>query len=128
MGALIFKYFLIAMPLRATVYGFGEMMCGDIGKPVACDKNATTASGEPFDPEIASAAIPLPTPIRMVAFDIEIRAFDGRCVKVRVNDKSNPRWIGRRGLDISPKALEELTGKRNRKWSGKLQFCNLPLP
>jgi hypothetical protein len=128
MNSIIFTFFLQAMPLRATVYGFGELMCGDIGKPKPCSKGAITASGEMFDPDIASAAIPVPTDKRMIAFDVFIRGIDGECHRLRVNDKSNPRWIGKRGLDLSPRAVEIVTGSRRPTWSGKLEFCDLPNP
>jgi len=98
-------------------------MCGDIGHPRKCVRGAITASGEEFNPNIASAAVAIPLNMRLRAMDVMMRIGKGPCVKVRLNDKMNPRWIGVRGFDLSPKALELLTGKRNRNWKGKVELC-----
>lgn len=115
---------MAAQPHRATVYGFGEMNCGNIGNPKPCMVGAFTATGDRFDPALATAAIPAPTKFRFKAFIVKIKDYMGRCRSIRVNDKSNPRWIGKRGLDLTPAAVELLTGKpAHRRWSGKLEFC-----
>jgi hypothetical protein len=113
----------LALYFSATTYGYGELMCGDIGDPKPCVKGAVTASGEVFDPDIASAAVPTPTDVKMVVHVIGIKSHDGLCIKVRVNDKSNPRWIGSRGLDLSPKAVELITGKKTKYFMSKIERC-----
>ena len=129
-GTTIATYLLIANGLLATTYGWGEKNCGDIGKAVSCSKGAVTASGDLFDPEVANAAMALPTNIRMVKglrLPLRIMHADGSygtCHWMPVNDKMNPRYIGVRGWDLSPAAVNLLTGgKAHRKWSGKVQIC-----
>lgn len=123
MSVLMFELFLMAQSFRATTYGFGEMYCGNIGNPKPCSYGQITASGEVFDPSKATAAIPAPTSLRMTAFNIRVRNYKGECIIIRVNDKSNPRWINKRGLDLTPKAVELITGKSTPHWSGVLNFC-----
>jgi hypothetical protein len=122
--------FLIAtaMSLTATTYGWGEMMCGDIGSPRSCSKGAVTASGQPFRPvTVPSAAIPAPTrmPLKARYIDIRLKGVpNAPCVRVILNDKANPRWIGKRGFDLSPAAVQALTGKMpTPHWSGKVEEC-----
>lgn len=122
-GLKLAPYVFIAHGLPATTYGYGEKMCGDIGKPRSCTVGAITASGEAFDPHVASAAIALPTKIRMSAKNIWIRTAKSACIRVRLNDKMNPRYIGKIGLDLSPAAVYNLTGKRNKTWSGIIFIC-----
>lgn len=118
----------IAFGLISTTYGYGEWNCGDIGKPQPCSVGAITASGEPFDPEIATGAVFAPTKLRMEARDVWMQVKDGPCVKIRINDKGNPRFIKKRGFDLSPKALELLIGRRDPKWVGKLYKCEQVSP
>ena len=116
-----------AMGLTATTYGWGEMMCGDIGKPRSCASGAVTASGQPFLPTAPSAAVPAPTKLRITATYIDVKlknVVDAPCVRIIVNDKSNPRWIGQRGFDLSPAAVQALTQKMPMPyWSGELEEC-----
>jgi hypothetical protein len=107
----------------STVYGFGEMNCGDIGKAVPCDANAITASGIPFDPEMPYAAVAAPTELRMEPKLVFMRVADGPCIPIWILDKMNPRYIGERGFDLSPRALELLTGNRSPQWSGRVSKC-----
>ena len=114
---------LLALESEATTYGYGEKMCCDIGNPCACDTGAITYSGELFDAEKATAAIPSPTQFVFTPVDLMFRVEGGPCVAIRINDKSNPRWIGTRGLDLSPKAVELLTGKRTSNFKQKIELC-----
>jgi hypothetical protein len=116
----------LASGLQATTYGHAELACGDIHAPVPCTHGAVTASGELFDPGLATVAIALPTRTRLRAADIWLRVGDGRCHRVRLNDKMNPRWIGVRGFDLTPRAVELLTGKpATRHWSGVVHVCRV---
>lgn len=117
-------WILLAGHLQSTTYGYGEKNCGDPGQARPCEKGAITASGEEFDPAIPSAAIAVPADMRMKAHDIYVSMAEGPCVKVRLNDKSNERWIGERGFDFSPAAVELLTGQPAvATWSGKVSLC-----
>lgn len=117
-------YINIASGLRATTYGYGEGNCGDIGRPRPCSKGAITSSGEVFDPDVPSAAVYAPTKLNIKPRFILLRVLGGPCVFIRINDKGNPRYIGKRGFDLSPKAVEVLTGKPGHpQWSGKVYVC-----
>ena len=117
-------YILIALTQSATVYGFGEGNCGDPGKAVPCDNRAITASGERFYPDEISAAVPAPRNRVIRVTHIWIKTPGGKCTKVKVNDKKHWRYIGNSGLDLSPAAVEAITGKPATKyWSGKLEMC-----
>jgi hypothetical protein len=117
-------YVAIAINYTATTYGFGEKMCGDVGKPVKCDSNAITASGTPFDPEALTAAVPMPNKYRLKKEHVWLYSeFQDKCIKVKINDKKNPRYIGNSGLDITPALQEALFGTRNWFWSGELEVC-----
>jgi len=112
---------LVALPLATTIYGAGEMYCGDIGKPQACALGATTASGEAFDPDRVSAAVPAATNVRMRPRYMWLRLRglpDAPCVRVRINDKKNPRYVGNGGLDLTPEAVRQLTGAPPRSTWG----------
>lgn len=108
----------------STTYGWGEFNCGDIGKPVSCAKGAITASGEVFDPELPTAAVAAPSDVRVKAVNVWMRIGKGPCVSIRVNDKLNPRYIGKLAFDLSPRSLELLTGTRRPMWSGRVSQCN----
>lgn len=119
-------YILVASGLHSTTYGHGELMCGNIGKPVRCSVGAITASGEVFDPQIPTAAIFSPTSLRMWkrASVMPVRILpDGKCMFIRINDKMNPRYIGKRGFDLTPASVKLLGGKVSDKWSGKVEVC-----
>lgn len=114
----------LAIASTATVYGYGERMCGDIGKPRPCDTRAVTASGERFNPAEIAAAVPMPTNKRLRLKTIHVKTHDGKCLKVKINDKKNPRYVGSGGLDLTPAAVFAITGKvPNRYWSGKVELC-----
>ncbi len=122
----IAAYIQLASGLRATTYGYGEGNCGDIDKPRPCSKGAVTASGEPFNPNLATAAIFAPTKLRMRARWVWLRVDEGPCKLIRVNDKGNPRYIGIRGFDLSPRAVEVLTGQPAvSTWSGRVYVCTM---
>lgn len=123
---------LAALNFPATIYGFRgagkdfgyERNCGDIGKAVPCDKNAVTASGEFFNPNEITAAVPAPKNRKMRVFTIHIKTYRGTCIPLKINDKKNPRYIGQGGLDLTPAAVWAITGKLpNRYWSGKIELC-----
>ena len=111
-------YIELAISLHATVYGFNEIKCGPAHAPQSCSFDAITASGHEFDPEIPSAAIPLPHNKIMRPFIICVKNPDtGKKIRLLVNDKTNARWIGKRGFDLSPEAFRQLTGRLPEKWS-----------
>lgn len=110
--------------MTASVYGFGEKMCGDTHTPKACDENATTASGERFDPRRATVAIALPENMLVRPTVIQIRLDDGPCKFVRINDKKPNKWKDSIPWDLSPAAVQMLTNKPVPKhWSGKIHIC-----
>lgn len=120
---MLLAYITLAIKYIATVYGHGEMSCGDINKPQACSYGALTASGEVFDPQIVSAAAPIPSNLIMKSIPIYLLSYKGDCIKVIVNDKKHSRYIGNGGLDLSPAAVKVLTGSTSKTWSGKLTTC-----
>lgn len=119
-------YLAIASGLISTTYGGGEMFCGDVGKPVACAHGAVTASGVIFDPAIPMAAIAAPSGVRLRSRIISLKVPGGECRPVLLADKMNPRWVGVRGFDLTPAAVELLTGGvQGLKWSGRVQVCDM---
>ncbi len=116
----------LASSVFSTTYGHGERMCGDVGHTRACDRNAVTASGVPFNPDIPMAALAAPASLHFKAQYIGLRVPGGVCRQVLLADKMNPRYIGERGFDLSPAAVRLLTGSAPRMWSGKVQLCKLP--
>lgn len=120
---LILLYVLAASGLRSTTYGYNEKMCGDIGKPVECAIGSITASGEGFNPNLPTAAVFSPTSMIMKPTVIPVRIASGKCKFIRINDKGSPRFIGRRGFDLSPSAVRLLGGKPTLYWSGTIYVC-----
>lgn len=117
-------FITLALINTATIYGYGEKFCGEPERPVPCDIRAITASGEGFNPSEISAAIPLPRNKIMRTFYLHVKDYRGKCIKLKVNDKKNWRYIGNGGLDLTPAAVMAITGKLpNRFWSGKLEVC-----
>lgn len=114
----------VALSLISTTYGHQEMYCGDYDKPEVCAKGAITASGEEFDPNKATAAIPAPKNKILRPFYVWIKDIKGRCRRIKVNDKANEKWIGKRGLDLTPGALRKLGIKPTKHWSGRLELCS----
>lgn len=118
------KYIAFASGLTATVYGFGERYCGSPASPVQCQLGAITASGEIFDPNLPSLAVPMPDRYILASSYLRVRVKNRPCVTVKVNDKKNPRYIGTQGFDLSPAAVTLLTGKpATRYWSDKVYLC-----
>lgn len=107
----------------STTYGYGEWNCGDIGKARPCSKGAITSSGQIFDPELPTAAIAVPANMRFSPFHLYMKVGNGPCIKVLINDKLNPRYVGKLGFDLTPKTLELLTGRASPKWLGKVSPC-----
>jgi hypothetical protein len=117
-------YLLIASGITATTYGHGEFNCGDVESPRQCAAGAVTASGESFVPDYPSAAIAAPARLIVRGQWIKLRVDEGPCFAVRLNDKMNPRYIGTRGFDLSPAAVELLTGQpAHPRWSGRVHVC-----
>jgi hypothetical protein len=123
---MIALYVSIALSHPATTYGWGEVMCGDVHSPRACDNEATTASGEPFQPDIPSAAVPAPFNVIMPSKIIWLRDEQGECRSLTLNDKKHPRFIASGGLDLSKGAIEMLyPSTASRTWSGKVEACTV---
>lgn len=119
-------FVILAASHQATTYGFGETMCGDYEQaPLPCAEGALTASGEELDPDEISAAIPLPRTYPLVKpLTLKVKAHDGKCFTLRVNDKAHERWIGKRGFDLTPAAQRMITGKEpTRYWKGRIELC-----
>lgn len=122
-------YILLASGLKATTYGWGSSNCGDIGKPRPCVKGAPMANGEPLDPDVPTAAIALPTNMRLQTTYIWLQVRNGPCVRIRLTDKMNPRYIGKRSFDLTKKAIELLTGTVPTKhWSDVVYVCKRARP
>lgn len=113
----------LAFMLPASTYGYGELMCCDIGNPCPCGEGATTASGDKFDPELPTAAVFAPTSLPMTNVTVYMQHNDGPCVAITVNDKGNPRFIGKRGFDLTPGALRALGITPSPTWSGMIKEC-----
>lgn len=120
------KYVELAFKYRASTYGYGEIMCGDIGAPRRCKSGALTASGEVFNPYLPTAAVFAPTKLRMSARYVWMKMKGGpyNCRMIRVNDKGNPRFIGERGFDLTPGAVLLLGGTPSPTWGGRLERCS----
>ena len=117
-------FIALAATQMATVYGYGEHMCGDVGKPVPCDHRATTATGDRFKPMEITAAVPAPKRKLIFTTVIYVKNHKGGCTPVKVNDKKAPRFVGKGGLDLTPGAVWAITGKLpSRHWSGKIELC-----
>jgi hypothetical protein len=54
---------------------------------------------------------------------VSVKAVNGACVNIRINNKANPKYVGRRGLDLTPGALRLLGIEPTKHWSGKLEMC-----
>jgi rare lipoprotein A (peptidoglycan hydrolase) len=120
----MFEYILLASSLLAFTFGYNEKMCGSAKMPVACSVGAKTASGESFNPNIiASAALPLPRKFKLKTVMIKLKAKNGKCVTIRVNDRSPEKWIGKRGFEFTPAALRLLGIQPHKKWSGYVELC-----
>jgi hypothetical protein len=120
------SFLAVASGLVSTTYGFGEQNCGDEGKATRCEYAAQTSSGEMFSPfNVASAALAVPKNLRTRPVFAYLRLEESdQCFKIRINDKMNPRYVGQRGFDLSPKAQSLLTGKPAvSHWSGKVIVC-----
>lgn len=116
---MILELVAAAALVPATTYGWGERMCGDPGKTVLCATGATTASGIKFDPQQAHVAIHAPKRYRLRKGKfICFMHVSGAQVFLPVTDKK-----GRKGFDLSPKAVEMLGYKPTRYWSAKVQLC-----
>lgn len=119
----LLEFILIAFTVPASTYGYGEYMCGEVEAPKACEYGAITASGQIFDPELATAAVFAPFSLRMYPVIVTMQVEGGPCVEITVNDKGNPRYIGERGFDLTPGALQKLGVRPHPQWSGMLYPC-----
>jgi hypothetical protein len=113
----------IASGLTATTYGYGELKCGDYNNVSQCNKNATTASGDSFNPNIPAAALAIPKIYRVRPQYIFIRTENSSCIKVLLNDKMAEKYVGSRGLDLTPSAVKALGEKPHKAWSGRIFLC-----
>lgn len=127
--AEIRKYIHRSHGTMATVYGFGEKMCGDPGRARRCNQFAITASGQKFDPRKASAAIALPPKFKMPSegIDVWMRLEEGPCIKININDKKNYRFSKTRPIDLSVGAVRALGGDPHKGWGGKVFLCELEM-
>jgi hypothetical protein len=127
MTPIITTYLLLAIQFPATIYGVvGEMYCGDVGKPKACVYGQPTATGMPLKPwNYTSAAIPLPKGVRLPKDGVWVglRIKGGVCRLVHINDTSNTRWVGVRGLDLVPHTWDSLGVRPHKHLSGKVELC-----
>jgi len=119
------EFINIALQLTAQVYGMGELYCGDYNqKPQPCGYGAVMASGAIFEPHLPIAAVPMPRNRILRPTWICLQGSKGQDVWIRLADKKHERYIGNIGFDLSPKAVELVTGKpATRHWSGKVQEC-----
>lgn len=125
LGGHMELFIALAATQVATIYGYGEHMCGDVGHPRPCDHRAVTANGDRFNPMEITAAVPAPKRKRIFSYTIYVRNHKGVCIPVKVNDKKNPRYIGKGGFDLTPGAVWAITGKLpKRYWSGKIKLCS----
>jgi hypothetical protein len=124
---MVTQYLHLALKLTATTYGYNEKMCGDPHSPQVCDSKAVTATGEKFNPEELTVALPLPkNRILRKGVTVSLWSYHKQeCIVVKVTDKKNERYIGNSGLDVTPGVLKALYGKANKSWSGKLTQCEV---
>ena len=124
--AIVSAYLLVAHGLPSTTYGHSEKNCGHPSAPVACAYGAITATGERFDPSIPTAALALPASVRIRKnTTVFMRVEGGKCHPIKVNDKMNHRYVGQRGFDLTPAAVELLTGSPAKPyWSSKVYLCS----
>lgn len=115
---------LIASMFFSTTYGWGENNCGDIGKPQTCAEGAITASGVPLSYKLPIVAVAAPTKLRMKAYWVKMRIKGkAKCKWLLLADKMNPRYIGKRGFDLTPPALSKLGVRPSSTWSGHVELC-----
>ena len=107
---------------RSDVYGISnELYCGDVGKPQACSKGATTASGAGFDPDLPSVALALPRGFKIRPTLIWVKTLQSKCQAIWLTDKKNPKHSKHRPWDISVAAAKLLGFKGTRD---TLHLCN----
>jgi hypothetical protein len=109
------------LTLLATVYGFGEQMCGNVDNAVSCEYGRLTASGSVFDPLTPSVAV-FAEPNRRIRKNtfICIRHLQSNSkVWLPVTDKHYKK--GR--VDLSPSAVVKLGGKVSHYWSNEVNLC-----
>jgi hypothetical protein len=118
--AIFLSFLLMASKHKAYTYGYGES-CGIN----ACVVGASvTSSGDVLSKNIPSVAVPLPPNVPLFVSWIGLKYKDGPCVMVKVNDRTSPRLVDKRGFDLSPAALYAITGIRSKTWSGNLDICS----
>lgn len=111
----------------ATVYGFGEKMCGDVGKARRCSKGAVTASGQPFDPAMPTAAIAIPAKYKMPPEGMKVGLMfeGGQCTEILINDKKHPRFMNSKPIDLSVGAVRAMGGNPTKRFSDKVFLCEM---
>jgi len=117
-----FLPFLVsAVTAIATSYGYGELSCQDKhGHLARCVRGTRTASGEIFDPARPTAAMWLPSRMKIKPGWVNLSLINNpaRCVGIWVNDKK-----GSKGLDLSPGAIRKLGGMPSKHWTGRVRLC-----
>lgn len=117
-------FIMLASGLVATTYGWKERFCGSPMIPVPCALGAVTASGEIFDPDLPSVAVPMPENLITRPTYVWLKIEGGSCKRLRINDKKHWRYIGTGGFDLTPAAVRKLTGSEpKRYWSAKVYVC-----
>lgn len=120
----LFSFILAAHGTLSTVYGYGEKMCGINGAEVKCERGVITASGEMFDPDIASAALAVPNNIIMRPGWVVMRLESGPCKPIKLNDRKHERYSHSEArFDLTPAAVIVLGGKPSPTWSGRIYLC-----
>jgi hypothetical protein len=111
----------------ATVYGFSEKLCGDVGKPRRCSKGAITASGQMFDPHEPTAAMALPFKFKLPAEGLRVGLMfeGGTCTSILINDKKHPRFINHKPLDLSIGAVKAMGGIPTKIFSAEVFLCDV---
>jgi hypothetical protein len=114
----IMLFVLHAFSVPATIYGYGEMMCGDV-TPVPCDSNSVTASGKQFNPDGVHVALHMPRNYKLPRnLKVCFLNSNGNKTYLTVTDKK-----GARGFDLSPAAVKKLGFVPSPHWSRKLESC-----
>jgi rare lipoprotein A len=106
-----------------TIPAQRHVQIGDASWYGARHQGHKTASGEAYDPRSLTAAhpsLPLDSTVRVTNLK------NGRSVEVRVNDRGPYR--GRRVIDLSAKAAEEIGLKRSGVAKVKVEALSVPHP
>lgn len=120
----LINYIALAVTYTTHTYGHGEVKCGDPESPVACEVGAVTASGVPFDPDMALVAVHIPPEVTH-----KYRIRPGRWHVCLMHREGFPVWLpvldkkGAKGLDATPAAVRLLGYEPTPTWSAQLTPC-----